>query len=81
MCKLLKKDEKFLWTQACAKSWEWMQASMTCLLVLTYRIDWKLKFHVHIDASNFALGTMLSQNLDKTIGRPTYYASRLMNIA
>ncbi len=33
MCKLLKKDEEFMWTKACAKSWEWTKASMTCLHV------------------------------------------------
>jgi hypothetical protein len=37
------------------------------------------KLHVHIDASNFALGIMLNQNLDKINDRPIYYASRLMN--
>jgi hypothetical protein len=36
---------------------------------------------VQIDASNFALGAMLNQNLDKTIDSPIYYANRLMNIA
>ncbi len=39
----------------------------------------KLEFHVHTDALNFALGAMLNQNLDKTIDKPIYYASRLMN--
>jgi hypothetical protein len=34
MWKLLMNDEEFLWTKACAKSWEWMKASMTCLHVL-----------------------------------------------
>jgi hypothetical protein len=29
MCKLLKKDEAVDWTNVCAKSWEWMKASMT----------------------------------------------------
>jgi hypothetical protein len=36
---------------------------------------------VHIDASNFALGVMLGQNLDNTIDRPIYNANRLMNDA
>jgi hypothetical protein len=80
MCKLLKKDEIFLWTKACAKSWEWMKASMTWLPILIVP-DWKLKFHVHTNASKFALGATLSQNLDKTIDRPIYYVSRLMNSA
>jgi len=34
---------------------------------------------VHIDASNFALGVMLSQNPNKTIDKLIYYANRLMN--
>jgi len=80
MCKLLKKDEIFLWTKACAKSSKWMKASMTCLPILIV-LDWKLEFHVHTYASNFALGAMFSQNLDKTIDKPIYYASRLMNTA
>jgi hypothetical protein len=69
MCKLLKKDENFIWIEACAKSWEWMKASMTYLPVLIV-LDWKLEFHVHTDASNFALRDMLSQNPDKTIDKP-----------
>jgi hypothetical protein len=35
---------------------------------------------VHIDASNFTLGGMLNQNPDKTIDKPIYYATKLMNI-
>ncbi len=81
MCKLLKKEEEFKWTYACTKSWEWMKASMTCLLVLIVP-NWKFKFHVHIDISNIALaGVILKQNLDNTIDKPIYYANRLMNNA
>jgi len=43
--------------------------------------DLKLEFHVDTNASNFALGAMLSQNPNKTIDRPIYYANRLMNSA
>jgi hypothetical protein len=80
MCKLLKKDEFFWGIEACAKSWECMKASMTCLHVLII-FDLKLEFHVHTNASNFALGAMLSQNSNKTINRPIYYANILMNNA
>jgi hypothetical protein len=78
MRKLLKKDEKFKWAETCNKSWERMKASMTCLPMLMVP-NWKIKFHVHIDASNFALGIMLGQNPNNTIDRPIYYPSRLMN--
>jgi hypothetical protein len=53
---------------------------MTCLPMLMVP-NWKIKFHLHIDTPNFALGIMLGQNLDNTIDRPIYYASRLMNSA
>jgi hypothetical protein len=55
-----------------------MKASMTCLPILIV-LDWKSEFHVHIDASNFAFGTMLSQNLNKTVDKSIYYANRFMN--
>jgi hypothetical protein len=78
MCKLLKKDENFKWIEACNKSWEWMKASMTCLLLLMVP-NWKIKSHVFINASNFALRVMLGQNPNNTIDRPIYYTSRFMN--
>jgi len=80
MCKLLKKDEKFKWTKACNKSWEWMKTSMTCLEVLMVP-NWKIEFHVHTNAPDFALRVMLGQKLDNTINRLVYNASRLMNSA
>ncbi len=36
---------------------------------------------MQIDASNFAFGAMLNQNLDKNIDIPIYYANRLMKRA
>jgi len=65
---------------ACAQSWEWMKASMTCLPILIIP-NWNFKFHVHTNVSNFVLRIMLEQNLDNTIEKPIYYASRLMNSA
>jgi len=32
--------------------------------------NWKIEFHEHTNASNFALGVMLGQNLDNAIDRP-----------
>ncbi len=51
---------------------------MTSLPILIV-LDWKLEFHAHIDASNFTLRTMLSQNPNKTIDKSIYYANRFMN--
>jgi hypothetical protein len=36
------------------------------------------KFHVHTNASNYAIERILVQNPSDTINNPIYYASRLM---
>lgn len=38
--------------------------------------DWSKPFHVYVDASNVALGCVLSQKDDKNLDHPIYYASR-----
>ncbi len=40
--------------------------------------NWTKEFHVHIVASNYAIGTMLALNPNDTINKPIYYANRLM---
>ncbi len=56
------------------------EASMTCLPMLMVP-NWKIEFHEHTNASNFALGVMLGQNPNNTIDRLMYYASKFMNSA
>ncbi len=38
-------------------------------------LNWIREFHVHINALNYAIGAMLDQDLDDTIGKSIYYAS------
>jgi hypothetical protein len=78
MCKLLKKDETFDWTNSCTKALQWMKSSMTCFLVSIVP-NWRLEFHMHIDVSNFALTIMLGPNSNNKIYRPIYYARWLMS--
>jgi hypothetical protein len=40
-----------------------------------------MEFHVHIDASNVAVGAMLAQNFSRKCGQPICYAFRLLNFA
>ncbi len=40
--------------------------------------NWTREFHIHTNASNYAIGTMLIQNPNDTIDKPIYYASQLM---
>jgi hypothetical protein len=54
-----------------------MKTSLTMLLVLIV-LNWKNKFHVHIDASNYAIGMMLAQNPKDIMDKPIYYANQLM---
>jgi hypothetical protein len=37
--------------------------------------NWIKEFHVHIDASNYVIGTMLAQNPNDTIDKPISYAN------
>ena len=44
-------------------------------------LDWNVIFHVHIDASNFAIGAILAQPCEKNMDFPISYASRQLNSA
>ena len=43
--------------------------------------DWNTPFHVHIDASNFAIGCILAQPSEHNMDFPISYASRQLNMA
>jgi hypothetical protein len=42
--------------------------------------DWKKKFQVYVDVSNFAIGNAFSQKDDKSFDHPIYFASRHLTI-
>jgi hypothetical protein len=54
-----------------------MKTSLTTLLVFNIP-NWTKEFHVHTNALNYAIGTMVVQNPNNTIDKPIYYASQLM---
>ena len=60
MEKLLKHDVKFKWTEECQQSLDILKERMVTTPILVF-LDWKLPFHVHVDASSIALGVVLSQ--------------------
>ena len=43
--------------------------------------DWDKQFHVHINASSFALGAALAQPDDTTVDHPVYFTSRKLSNA
>jgi hypothetical protein len=54
-----------------------MKTSLTTLPILIVP-NWTKEFHVYTNASNYAIGIMLAQNLNDTIDKPIYYANQLM---
>ena len=43
--------------------------------------DWNKEFHVHVDASNYAIGATLAQIGNHGLDHPVYFASRLLSKA
>jgi hypothetical protein len=58
--KLLRKDTKYLWTQECQEALDTLKEKLVTTLILVFP-DWTKIFHVHVDASSIALGTILMQ--------------------
>jgi len=75
--KLLRKEEKFIWTNECQIALDKLKNAVTNPPILQYA-DFSKPFVLTTDASNEALGAVLSQNhTGKDL--PIYYASRVLN--
>ena len=70
MTQLLKKDKKFVWTEACEKSFQELKKRLTTAPVLIVP-DIHKSFEVYCDASRKGLGCVLMQE-----GKVVAYASR-----
>ena len=70
----------FIWTDECETSFEKLKGALTSAPILKSP-DWGLIFHVHVDASNFAIGAILAQPGEKNMDFPISYASRQLNSA
>ncbi|WKA10591.1 hypothetical protein VitviT2T_028156 [Vitis vinifera] len=79
LCELLAKDAKFVWDQRCQKSFDQLKQFLTTAPIVRAP-NWQLPFEVMCDASDFAIGVVLSQRED---GKPyvIYYASKTLNKA
>jgi hypothetical protein len=60
MEKILKKDSNFEWTEECQQSFDTLKKKMETVPILVFPY-WSKEFHVHVDASSIALGSILSQ--------------------
>ena len=70
MTQLLKKDKKFVWTEACEKSFQELKRKLTTTPVLVVP-DIHKSFEVYCDASRKGLGCILMQE-----GKVVAYTSR-----
>lgn len=79
LCTLLSKDAKFVWTDECMDDFNLLKKLLTSAPIMMAP-DWNLPFELMCDASDFALGAVLGQRVDK-VPHVIYYASRTLNDA
>ena len=70
----------FEWTEDCEVAFEKLKTALVTAPILRSP-NWAEIFHVHIDASAFAIGCILTQPGEKNMDFPISYASRQLNSA
>jgi hypothetical protein len=73
-------DVPGIWTDECTKAFEKLKKRLSKAPVLIAP-NWDKPFEVYVDASNFAIGSVLSQKDVKGHDRPIYFASRQLSAA
>lgn len=76
---LSKRDTKFQWSSECEKAFEELKIAMTTAPVLVFA-DFSRKFHISVDASNYAVGGYISNDPPPN-DRPIEYFSKSLNRA
>ncbi|GJS50596.1 reverse transcriptase domain-containing protein [Tanacetum coccineum] len=79
MTQLLMKDAKFVFSSERIKSFDILRNKLTTAPVII-ALNWDLDFELMCDASDYAVGAVLGQRVDKKF-LPIYYASKTMNDA
>ncbi|KAL5832317.1 hypothetical protein ACOSQ4_017671 [Xanthoceras sorbifolium] len=79
MCDLLSKDVVFNFDQSCLVAFNTLKAKLTTAPILMAP-DWSLPFEIMCDASEYAVGAVLGQRVDK-LPHVIYYTSRTLNAA
>ena len=69
---------KFIWTEECEESFEKLKQAPIIAPILRSPY-WAKPFHVHIDASNYAIGCILAQAYEGNMDLPVSYASSQLN--
>ncbi|GKD25973.1 reverse transcriptase domain-containing protein [Tanacetum coccineum] len=79
MTQLLMKDAKFIFSNECMQALNILKNKLTYAPIIVAP-DWNLNFELTCDASDYVVGAVLGQRIDKKF-RPIYYASKTMNDA
>ena len=74
MCKLLAKETSFVFDEECMKAFRALKK------ILTSTPNWGVPFESMCDASDYAVGAVLGQRIDK-LPHVIHYASRTLNDA
>ena len=70
----------FEWIDECKQSFEKLKIALISAPILKAP-DYSKIFHVHVDASPYAVGCILAQPRDNHMDFPICYASRQLNVA
>ncbi|GKC07203.1 reverse transcriptase domain-containing protein, partial [Tanacetum coccineum] len=79
MTQLLVKDAPFNFSKECIQAFDKLKHELTQALIMI-KPDWSLPFEVMCDTSDYAVGAVLGQRIDKHFN-PIHYASKTMNEA
>ncbi|GJZ07050.1 reverse transcriptase domain-containing protein [Tanacetum coccineum] len=74
MTHLLMKDAKFDFSNDCKKAFNILKEKLTTTPIII-SLDWNVPFELMCDASDFAVGAVLGQQIDGKF-KPIYYASK-----
>lgn len=77
LCKLLEKESDFIFDDACLQAFHTIKEKLISAPIIT-KPNWEMPFEIMCDASDYAVGAVLGQRVDKLF-RPIYYASKTMN--
>ncbi|GJV23847.1 reverse transcriptase domain-containing protein [Tanacetum coccineum] len=77
MTQLLVKDAPFNFFEECIQAFDKLKRELTQAPIMI-KPDWSLPFEVMCDASDYAVGVVLGQRIDKHF-KPIHYANKTMN--
>ena len=75
LCRLLEKDAKFEFDEACNSAFEEIKAKLVKSPIMA-TLDWRNEFEIMCDASDYAMGAILGQRKEK-FSKPYIMLARL----